>query len=87
MEGNPTNLAQANTETVPKNPTDVGVALVLEDHDDARTVLVLENRVDKVTIIPENHAGDWTVHVRISMLTGVQIPQKSNIPTTQLWTP
>ena len=71
MEGNPVNLAYANAETFPENPTDVGVALILEDHADAGTVLVLENRVVKVTLIPENHVYDGIVHVRSSMLTRV----------------
>ena len=71
MEGNPINLAYANAETVPENPTDVGVALILEDHANAGTVLVLENRVVKVTLILENHVYDGIVHVRSSMLTGV----------------
>ena len=87
MEGNPVNPARVNAETIPKSPTDTGVILILEDHADAGTVLVIENRVDKVTLIPEDHADDETIHVRTGMLTGVQIPQKSNVPTTQLWTP
>ena len=87
MEGNPVNLAHTNVETVPKNLADIGVDLILEDHADVGTVLVLKNRVDKVTLIPKNHVGDEIVHVRTGMLTGVQIPQRSNVPTTQLWTP
>ena len=71
MEGNPVNLAYANAETVPENPTDVGVAHILEDHANAGTVLVLENSVVKVTLIPENHVYDGIVHVRSSMLTRV----------------
>ena len=69
------------------NPTDVGVAPILEDHVNTGTVLVLENHADKVTFIPKNHVDDETVHVRTGILTEVQIPQKSNVLTTQLWTP
>ena len=87
MEGNPVNPARVNAKTIPKSPADTGVILILEDHADAGTVLVIENRVDKVTLIPEDHADDETIHVRTGMLTGVQIPHKSNVPTTQLWTP
>ena len=82
MEGNLVNLAHANVETVAKSLADVGVVLILEDHADVGIVLVLENRVDKVTHIPEDHADNETVHIRTGMLTGVQIPQKSNVPTT-----
>ena len=71
MEGNPVNLAHANAETVPKNPANTRVALILEDHADAGTVLILKNRVYKVTLIPENHAGDKAVQVRMGMMTGV----------------
>ena len=71
MEGNPVNLAHTNAETVPENPTDIGVALILEDHADAGTILVLENRVVKVTLIPENHVYYGIIHDRSSMLTGV----------------
>ena len=82
MEGNPVNLARVNAETIPKSLVDAGVVLILEDHADVGIVLVLENRVDKVTHIPEDHADNETVHIRTGMLTGVQIPQKSNVPTT-----
>ena len=87
MEGNPVNLAHANAETITENPADARVTLILEDHADAGTVLVLENRVDKVNLIPKNHVNDGTVHVHTSMPTEVQIPQRSDVPTTQLWTP
>ena len=87
MEGNPVNLAHANAETITENPVDARVTLILEDHADAGTVLVLENRVDKVNLIPKNHVNDGTVHVHTSMPTEVQIPQRSDVPTTQLWTP
>ena len=71
MEGNLVNLAHANVETVAKSLADVGVVLILKDHADAGTILVLENRVVKVTLIPENHVYDGIIHVRSSMLTGV----------------
>ena len=87
MEGNPVNPSRVNAKTIPKSPTDARVILILEDHANAGTVLVIKNRVDKFTLIPEDHADDETIHVRTSMLTGVQSPQKSNVPTTQLWTP
>ena len=87
MEVNPVNLAYANVETIPKSLVDAGVALILKDHTNAGTVLALENRVDKVTFILENHADEGTVHIHTGMLTGVQIPRKSNVPTMQLWTP
>ena len=87
MEGNPVNLAHANAETITENPVNARVTLILEDHADAGTVLVLENRVDKVNLIPKNHVNDGTVHVHTSMPTEVQIPQRSDVPTTQLWTP
>ena len=55
-------------------------------HANAETIT--ENPADaRVTLILEDHADDETIHVRTGMLTGVQIPQKSNVPTTQLWTP
>ena len=75
IEGNPVNLAYINGGTVPKNHTDAG------------TVLVFENHIDEVTLIPKNHVDDETIHVRTGMLTEVQIPQKSDVPTTQPWTP
>ena len=84
MEGNPVNLAHSNAETIPKNLANTGVAFILEDHTDAGTILVLENCVNKVTLILENHTSDGAVHVRTGMLIGVQIPQRSNVPTTQL---
>ena len=87
MEGNPVNLACVNAEIIPKSPANARVVLILEDHVDVGTVLILENHVDKVALTPEDHADDETIHVRINILTGVQIPQKSIIPTTQLWTP
>ena len=85
-EGNLVILAHANAKTVPKSPVDAGVIFILEDHTNAGTDLVLKNCVDKVTLILENHTSDGTVHVRTGMLTGVRIPQRSNVPTTQLWT-
>ena len=87
MEGNPVNLAHVHTKIVPENHADARVAPILEDHVDVEAVLVLENHVDEITLIPENHVDDGIVHVRTGMLTGVQIPQNSDVPTTQLWTP
>ena len=87
MEGNPVNLACVNAEIIPNSPANTRVVLILEDHVDARTVLILENHIDKVALTPEDHADNETIHIRINILTGVQIPQKSIIPTTQLWTP
>ena len=89
VKGDPVNLDHVHTEIVPihKNHDDAEVTLILEDHADAGTVLVLENRVDKVNLIPKNHVNDGTVHVHTSMPTEVQIPQRSDVPTTQLWTP
>ena len=76
-EGNPTNPAHVHAEIVPihKNHADAEVTLIPENHVDAGTVLILENRIDI-----------GTVHVRTGMLTGVWIPQRSDVPTTQLWT-
>ena len=54
MEGNLVNLASVNAETIPKSPADTGVVLILEDHADVETGLILENRVDKVTLILED---------------------------------
>ena len=87
MEGNPVNLACVNAEIIPKSPANERVVLILEDHVDVGTVLILENHVDKVALTPEDHADVETIHVCTNILTGVQIPQKSIVPTTQLWTP
>ena len=86
-EGNLVNLAHANAKIVPKSLADAGVVFILEDHANAGTDLVLKNCVDKVTLILGNHTSDGTVHVCTGMLTRVQIPQKRNVHTTQLWTP
>ena len=58
MEGNPANPVRVNAETIPKSPANAGVVLILEDHADVETGLILENRVDKVTLIPENHTDE-----------------------------
>ena len=87
IEGNLVILAHANAKTVPKSPAEAGVVFILEDHANAGTDLVLKNCIDKVTLILENHTSDETVHVCTGMLTGVQIAQKRNVHTTQLWTP
>ena len=88
MDGNLVNLAHVNAETVPENHADAGIAPIPKDHVDAGTVLTLESHVDAGTILAlENHVNDKTVHVHTGMLTRVQTPQRSDIPTTQLWTP
>ena len=87
MEGNPVNLAHVNDRTVPKNHTGARLDPILEDHVDAGTVLVLENHVNEVTLIPKNHVNEETVHVRMGMLTEVWTLPKSNGPTTLLWMP
>ena len=75
MEGNQVNLAHFNAKTIPKNPVDAGVVPIFEDH------------ADEVTFIPESHVDDEIIHVRMGMLTRVHIPQRSDVPITQLWTP
>ena len=76
MEADPVNLAHIHAEIVP----------IHENHVDARTILIWANHVDaKVTHIPENLVDNRIIHVHASMLTGVQIPQRSDVPTTQLW--
>ena len=78
MKGNPVNPAHVHAEIVPvhKNHVDTGTILILENHSETEVTLIPENHVDVET---------ETVHVHSSMLTGVRIAQRSDIPTTQLW--
>ena len=78
MKGNPVNPAHVHAEIVPvhKNHVDTGTILILENHSETEVTLIPENHVDVET---------GTVHVHSSMLTGVRIPQMSDVPTTQLW--
>lgn len=79
MEGNPVNPTHVHA--------DARVAPIPKDHIDAGAVLALEDHVNKVTLILENHVDDKTIHVCMGMLTEVQIPQRSDVPTTHLWMP
>ena len=59
------------------------------DHVHTEIVPIHKNHDDaEVTLIPENHVNVGTVHIHVhaGMLTGVWIPQRSDVPTTQLWT-
>ena len=71
--GNSTNPAYVHVGIVPvhKNHADAEVTLIPENHVDAGIVLILKNRID-VGII----------QVRAGIRTGVQIPQRSDVPTT-----
>ena len=80
MEGNLVNLASVNAETIPKSPANAGVVLILEDHADVETGLILENRVDKVTLIPEDHTDEEIVRVHTDMLTGARFPRRATSP-------
>ena len=75
MEGNLVNLAHFNAKTVPENSADAGVTPIFKDH------------ANKVTLIPGSHVDDEIVHVCMGMLTRVHIPQRSDVPIMQLWTP
>ena len=75
IEGNPVNLAYANDGTIPKNHTDAG------------TVLVLENHIDEVTFIPKNHVDKEIVHICMGMLTEVRTLPRIKGLTMLLWMP
>ena len=89
VEGNLVNRAHIHARIIPvhKNHADTKVTHIPENHANAGTVLILKSHGDaKVTLIPENHVDVRTVHVHAGMLTGVRIPQRSDVPNTQLWT-
>ena len=89
VEGNPVNRAHIHAGIIPvhKNHADVEVTHIPENHANIGTILILESHGDaEVTLIPKNHVDIGTVHVHAGMLTGVRIPQGSDVPTTQLWT-
>ena len=71
----PTNPAHVHVGIVPvhKNHADAEVNFIPENHVNVGTVLIFENRVNV-----------GTIHVHASMLTEVQIPQRSDVPTMQL---
>ena len=91
MEGNLVNPTFVHAGIIPvhKNHADAEFTHIPENHVDAGTILILESHNDaEVTLIPENHVNVGTVHIHVhaGMLTGVWIPQRSDVPTTQLWT-
>ena len=89
VEGNPVNRAHIHARIIPvhKNHADTEVTHIPENHANAGTVLILKSHGDaEVTLIPENHVDVGTVHIHAGMLTGVRIPQRSDVPNTQLWT-
>ena len=55
-------------------PVDVGIAPIPKSHVNTGTVPILESRVNT-----------GTIHIHTSMLTEVQIPQRSDVPTMLLW--
>ena len=67
-----TNPAHVHVGIVPvhKNHADAEVNFIPENHVNVGTVLIFENRVNV-----------GTIHVHASMLTEVQIPQRSDVPT------
>ena len=89
VEGNPVNRAHIHASIIPvhKNHADAKVTHIPKNHTNAGIVLILESHGNaEVTLIPENHVDVGTVRVHSGMLTGVRIPQRSDVPTTQLWT-
>ena len=71
--GNSTNPAYVHVGIVPvhKNHADTEVTLIPENHVDTGIVLILENRIDV-----------GIVQVCVCIWTGVQIPQRSDVPIT-----
>ena len=87
-ESNQSSLHLCQDHSCSQESRHVKATLILKNHINAGTILILENHSEiEVTLIPENHVDveTGTVHVHASMLTGVRIPQRSDVPTTQLW--
>ena len=85
--GNLANPAHTRGETIPENHVDVGPYPTPEDHIDIETVFALGGCTNEVILIPRNHIGKDTIHIRMDMLTEVQTLPRIKGLTTQLWMP
>ena len=85
--GNPANSAHTRGRTIPENHADVGPCPTPEDHINVETVSALGGCTNEVILIPRNHVGKDTIHIRTDILTEVHTLPRIKGLTTQLWMP